>query len=38
MKTYIHKISQNIPTLTGEAHVQRLSFPKNLQEITLDTV
>jgi hypothetical protein len=38
MKTHTHKISQDIPELTGEAHVQKLSLPKNLQEITLDSV
>lgn len=38
MKTHTYKISQDIPALTGEAHVQRLSFPKSIQEVTLDGV
>lgn len=38
MKTQTYTISQNIPALTGEAHIQRISLPKSLQEITLDAV
>ena len=38
MKTHTYKISPDIPALTGEAHVQRLSFPKSIQEVTLDGV
>lgn len=38
MKTHTIKISQDIPALTGEAHIQRLSFPKSIQEVTLDAV
>jgi hypothetical protein len=38
MKTQTYKISQYIPALTGEAHVQKITFPKSIQEVTFDEV
>lgn len=38
MKAYTHKISQDIPALTGQAHTQTISLSKRVQEITLDAV
>ncbi len=38
MKTYTIKVWQDVPALTGEAHVQKIMFPKSIPEVTLDAV
>lgn len=38
MKTQTYTLSQDIPTLTGEAHTQKIRIPRSATEITLDSV
>lgn len=38
MKTHTIKVWQDAPALTGEAHVQKITFPTSIPEVTLDAV
>lgn len=38
MKTHTIKASQDIPALNGEAHVQKIVFPRSISEVTLDAL
>lgn len=38
MKTHTITVSEDIPTLTGEAHIRKILFSKNTTEVTLDSL